>query len=712
MAFILPFETDIIALDDELAALPADDPRRGESHRRLRRLECEVYPNLSPYETFLLSAHPLRPKTLDYVNHVFTDVVLFHNEEVRGDHLMVGGQGKLQLEDGPIDVMIVGQQTAPTSHRDDLLKLPTVEYQKWNQGMGFPDSYRKAVYCMNLAEERGWPVIVFVDTPGADPSEYSEEQGQAFAINEVIRRTTSLRVPNLSYIISQGASGGAIAITPTNRTIMNEYASYMVISPGGCASILFRNREPASIRAAAEGLHLTSRDALAQGTVDEVVPEGCTPGHRYPKLLLEAGKIALARNVQTLLEENGEEPEQTRRAKFFAMGVYGTSEETRRADDLAKQARKQQDVQQRLRQALTTYLVERGGMNGRNGDAAGDDAVRLAARLQIAQLIYAVKRRQREFLASEVGVDAAALSDTQWEELLEFVLERRYGHAEGARALHPGRGESPYRRLHPVDWIRKLTDPGTFREFEQTLRLCSIDQLDFPQYQDALKRGIEATGLHTGVITGTTRIDQRDLVLTINNFGLVGSSLCDEIGEKMRYAAHHALEQQLPFVSLAMGGGARMQEGTPSMHRNIPKAQHALNQLAEARLPHISIIADPTLGGTAISYGLRGDYMIVIRGSANIGFSGKRVVEQFQQKRVASDFQHETWLLQRGFVDETVATDALRPRLSELLAHYDEQGTLADLQRRTRRRWQPREKSQADLPVPHTTLGGARSART
>jgi acetyl-CoA carboxylase carboxyltransferase component len=134
-----------------------------------------------------------------------------------------------------------------------------------------------------------------------------------------------------------------------------------------------------------------------------------------------------------------------------------------------------------------------------------------------------------------------------------------------------------------------------------------------------------------------------------------------------------------------------MQEGTPSMHRNIPKAQHALNELEEAAIPHISVICDPTLGGTAISYGLRGAYMIVVQGSANIGFSGKRVVEQFQQRKVAADFQHETWLLHRGFVDECVATEDMAGRLAELLKYIADGRRLADLQIRKPRPWQPKE---------------------
>jgi acetyl-CoA carboxylase carboxyl transferase subunit beta len=280
----------------------------------------------------------------------------------------------------------------------------------------------------------------------------------------------------------------------------------------------------------------------------------------------------------------------------------------------------------------------------------------------------------------------------------EYALSRRYGHADGAETLHPNGGVSPYRRQHPVDWIRRVTEPGSFREFEETIGYCSVDQLQFPQYQQALARGIEATGLDSGLITGTARVGGCDVVLAINNFGLVGSSLCDEIGEKFRYAAGRALETRTPLVSIAMGGGARMQEGTPSMHRNIPKAQHALNEMEEAGVPHISVICDPTLGGTAISYGLRGDYMIVIEHSANIGFSGKRVVEQFQERKVAPDFQSATWLLRRGFVDERVATEDLGRRLGELLKHIAEGRRLADLQTRRPRPWKPTETVNLDSP--------------
>ncbi|MCK4343100.1 MAG: hypothetical protein KAY37_15405 [Phycisphaerae bacterium] len=702
MPFILPFETEISALEEQLAALPEHGPAYAETRARLEAREREVYPNLSAYDMFLLSGHPFRPKALDYIRHIFHDVRLFYNPDVRGDHLMVAGEAKLKIEGRVIDVIVIGQQTGPSSQREELLRLPTSEYQRWNQGMGFPDGFRKAVHFMDLAERRGWPVVVFVDTPGADPSEYSEEEGQAFAINEVIHKTTSLRTPNLSYIISLGASGGAIAITPTNRTIMNQYATYMVISPGGCASILFRNRSLESIRMAAEGLCLTSADAIRQETVDDVVEEGLHPGHRYPQELLAAGREAVSRNLAQLLDLRGEAAEHARRTKFRAMGAWGKSGEKRSPEVLALRAAEQDQAFANLQELLAGYLALEAGKDVPGHRQTVAEAALLAqveGRLRVARIIYALERRDARYLSQVLDSNASSLSKIQWAQLREFALARRYGNMAGAASLHPNGGATPYRRLHPVDAIRRLTDEGSFREFEETVAYCSVDQLHFPQYEEALARGIERTGLQSGLITGTATIGGRPAVLALNNFGLVGSSLCDEIAEKFRYAARQAFETRTPLVSLAMGGGARMQEGTPSMHRNIPKVQHSLNELEEAGVPHISIIADPTLGGTAISYGLRGDYMIVVQGSANIGFSGKRVVEQFQERKVAEDFQHETWLLRRGFVDECVATDRLGERLAELLAHVDGGGKLADLQTRRRRRWEPKQEISLNDPT-------------
>ncbi len=690
MAFLLPFEKDLKTLDDQLARLDETDPTRAEVQARLQTCEQHVYGNLSAHDTFLLSRNPLRPKTLDYLQHIFHDVRIFRDPDAVGDHLVVAGEGKIEIGGEPVDVMIVGQQTGPSSRWEDLARLPAAEYQLWNQGMGFPDGYRKAVYAMELAERRGWPVMVFVDTPGADPSEFSEEQGQAFAINEVIRKTTSLRTPSLSYIISQGASGGAIAFTPTSRTIMNQYATYMVISPGGCASILFRNRSPESIREAADGLRLVAANATEQGTVDEVVEEGLHPGHRYPNELLAKAKQAVVRNLAELLNARGERVDLVRRAKFFAMGEWGRSDTPRQTNTLAKQAAEQGRAYASLLGALTGYFAERGGKNGRPTDetVAKQQA---EARREVARMIYAAERRDAAYVSQILGVDAHPLSKTQWSEIHGHLLGRRYGHPNGANSLHPNRGVCSYRRLHPVCWIRRLTHEDSFREFAETLPYCSVNQLGFPAYEAALVRGTKETGLDTCLVTGTATVGGHDVVLTVNNFGLIGSSLCDEIGEKFRFAAGQALETRTPLVSVAMGGGARMQEGTPSMHRNIPKIQHALNALEEAGVPHISVICDPTLGGNAISYGLRGDYMIVVEGSANIGFSGKRVVEQFRGQKVSADFQHGTWLLQRGFVDERVSTQRLPIRLAELLEHVADGRCLADLQTRVARTWTPKE---------------------
>jgi acetyl-CoA carboxylase carboxyl transferase subunit beta len=468
----------------------------------------------------------------------------------------------------------------------------------------------------------------------------------------------------------------------------------MVISPGGCASILFRNRSLESIRSAAGGLCLTSSDALEQGTVDEVVPEGCQPGHRYPRKLLAAARDAVVRNLAQILDLDGEEAERQRRVKFFAMGRWGDDGEARADDALAKLAAEQGRQFTDLIEAVTEYLAKYAGpVVCSDSEPAGGEPVNREAedRLRIAHLIRAVQHRDTNYLREVLGRDTGSLTNFQCLQIRDYILHRRYGDLAGANSLRINGGVRPGRRLHPVDWIRKLTDPESFREFAETIRYCSVDQLRFPQYEATLERGVKSTDLHSGLITGSATIGGHTAVLTINNFGLVGSSLCDEIGEKFRFAAHRALETRTPLVSIAMGGGARMQEGTPSMHRNIPKAQHALNELEEAGVSHISVIADPTLGGTAISYGLRGDYMIVVEGSTNIGFSGQRVVEQFQQRKVSADFQRGFWLLNYGFVDEVVATDDMAQRIADLLTLAADGKSLITLRTRRARPWRPKK---------------------
>lgn len=698
LAFVLPFERQLHLLEEQLATLSEGSEEHARVLASLHACEQEVYTGLSAYDIFELSKHPMRPKALDYIGHIFEDVRFVSNPNIYGDHLIVGGEARITIGSRLVDVVVIGQQTGPSSQRDELLRLPIAEYQRWNQGMGYPDSYRKAAFLIDIAERKGCPIVVFVDTPGADPSEYAEDEGQAFAINEVIHKTTSLSVPNLSYIVSLGASGGAIAFTATNRTIMNEYATYMVISPGGCASILFRNRNPESIMKAVEGLHLTSKNAREQNTVDEIVAEGCHPGHRYPAQLLANGEDAVKRNLARLLDIPAESAERLRREKFYAMGAWGKSPANRRTDALARLAQKQMQDFDCMRCALTKHLdAETSKIAQRNGKppTKAAAAAGVEARMLVARTIHAAEKRDMKTLLALLNRNGEnisndlTISDHQWDDIHAHILARRYGHSKGTDVLHRDDDQRANHRKHPVDWIQCLTDPGTFHEFEKTMDYCAIDQLEFPQYKAVLERGIKKTGLHSGLITGKAWFGTLPAVLTINNIGLVVSSLCDEIGEKFRVATECAMEAGIPMISVSLGGGARMQEGTPSMHHNIPKVHHALNSLESAGIPHVSIIADPTLGGTAISYGLRGDYMIVVKGAGNIGFTGRRVVEQFQQRKVTKDFQHGSWLLHRGFVDEHIPPDSLATRLAELLYYVAEGGNLRDLRNRRIRTWQP-----------------------
>ncbi len=243
-----------IHLDDEIAAL----------EKKLARLRQEIYSNTSRWQRVQLSRHPKRPYTLDYINLMMTDFVELHGDRCYADDkAVVGGFARLDGE----PVMVVGQQKG----RDTKQKL----YR--NFGMTHPEGYRKARRLFYLAEKYNIPIVILVDTPGAYPGIGAEERGQAEAIATNIRTMFTIKVPIVVVIIGEGASGGALGIGVGDRVLMMEYAWYSVISPEGCAAILWRDAAKAS--EAAQALKLTSGDLMELGIIDKVITEPPSGAH-------------------------------------------------------------------------------------------------------------------------------------------------------------------------------------------------------------------------------------------------------------------------------------------------------------------------------------------------------------------------------------------------------------------------------------------------
>lgn len=278
----------------------------GHLEEKARNLTEEIFSDLTAWQKAQLSRHPDRPYASDYLTSVFDDFVELHGDRsFADDRAIIGG---LALLDG-MDVVVIGQEKG----------RGTKEKVHHNFGMVRPEGYRKALRLMKMAEKFGLPIITLVDTPGAYPGKGAEERGQAEAIARNLKEMISLKVPLLSVVIGEGGSGGALGIALGNRVLMMQYAVYSVISPEGCASILWKDSGKASL--AAEALRLTAEDILELKVIDDIVPEPVGGAHRDPELASMMLKEALVRHLKELSASTAEVLAEERFRKFLSMGV-------------------------------------------------------------------------------------------------------------------------------------------------------------------------------------------------------------------------------------------------------------------------------------------------------------------------------------------------------------------------------------------------------
>jgi acetyl-CoA carboxylase carboxyl transferase subunit alpha len=274
---------------------------------KLAELRTEIYRNLTPYQRVQVARHPRRPYALDYINGLFADFIELHGDRLyRDDPAIVGGLGRLHGR----SVVVIGQQKG----RDIKENL------KRNFGMPHPEGYRKALRLMRLAERFRLPIVTLIDTPGAHPGLGAEERGQAEAIARNIEDMAALRTPVVVAIVGEGGSGGALALAVGDRVLILENAIYSVISPEGCAAILWRD---ASLKErAAEALKLTAPDLLAMGLVDEIVPEPPGGAHADPAAAVEALGVTLERHLAELAGVPTDELVARRGEKYLRMGKF------------------------------------------------------------------------------------------------------------------------------------------------------------------------------------------------------------------------------------------------------------------------------------------------------------------------------------------------------------------------------------------------------
>ena len=282
----------------------------GKLQTKAEKLLVSTYAKLSPWQKTQVARHASRPHTLDYVAELIEDFTpLAGDRAFADDKAMVGGLGRFR----GLSVVIIGNEKG--SDTDSRIK--------YNFGMARPEGYRKAQRLMKMADQFSIPVLSFIDTPGAYPGIDAEARGQAEAIARSIETCLSLRVPMISTVIGEGGSGGAIAIATANTVMMMEHSIYSVISPEGCASILWRNGEQA--KDAADALRLTAQDLEKLGVIDKIISEPLGGAHRDAKAAIKSAGDAIEASLSELSSLEGGVLKARRREKFLEMGKQGLS---------------------------------------------------------------------------------------------------------------------------------------------------------------------------------------------------------------------------------------------------------------------------------------------------------------------------------------------------------------------------------------------------
>ncbi|AFZ83184.1 acetyl-CoA carboxylase carboxyltransferase subunit alpha [Candidatus Kinetoplastidibacterium crithidiae] len=275
--------------------------------KKSEQLTKKIYSKLTPWQVALVARHPQRPYTLDYINEIFTDFHELHGDRMYADdQSIVGGLARFN----GVSCMIIGHQKG----RD------TKERARRNFGMSMPEGYRKALRLMRLAEKFNIPVFTFVDTPGAYPGVGAEERGQSEAVGRNLYVMAELKVPIICTIIGEGGSGGALAIAVGNDVLMLQYATYSVISPEGCASILWRS--PGKTQEAAEALAIVATRLKELGLINKIVSEPVGGAHREPRVMAQILSKSLVESFNEIKKLNAEQLVKQRISNILSFGSF------------------------------------------------------------------------------------------------------------------------------------------------------------------------------------------------------------------------------------------------------------------------------------------------------------------------------------------------------------------------------------------------------
>lgn len=583
-------------------------------------------------ERYDLVRHPRRIRSSDVIEGVFENIIYYGSP----DPSLIAATGTVS----GIDCIILGQEKPRKGKRSKAT------------GMVKPEGFSFGLEMLEQAEKNKMPIITFIDTYGGDPSMESEMGGQSFLISDSISRFCDANTATISYVIGEGGSGGALAMQVADKAFMLENAIYSVIAPESCCRIIFHRR-----LAAGEDIEEVLPDALnilrpgvehlkQIGMVDEILPEPKEGAHSDYAFTCNVIKKSLVKTLGEWIPRN------KKGVKTIKPAVIKKLKEKRRhkvlhygefIDDLDKLAKRR--TKRKFPEKVKTIDIEQESF-------------------EIMHLIKAHLEKQ--------GIEDTELvnCEKEWDpERNLFKVAGGCGFISKQEYIDnfyacPKCGKGEY--LSVEEHIEKICDKNTFKEIEGDLsfkKMLNGDFYNFGSYRENLEKTREKSFSNEGLVTGTARINGKDIVLVISDLRFFGGSFGAVFGEKFKRAVDFAVDHKQPFISVCSSGGARMNEGPMSLAQ-MAKMNMALLDLKNEGILYLSVITGPTTGGAYASYVTQGDIIIGEEG-ALVEFAGPRVV-------MGGGFSVDREIITTNKLYETEKIQHLvkRRELKDLLSYY------------------------------------------
>jgi len=583
---------------------------------------------IDAFDRYILVRKNERPRSRDLIPIIFDEFIPY-NEGAPQDPNIIGGFAEL---DGQ-QLFVIGQNWR-TVEGDNIITTVTAK------------GFSHALAIMGLAEKYHKPVVTLIDTPGGDPLQESAELLQCWKISDCIFTLAGIKVPTVSIIIGEGGSGGALSLQVADRTYMLENAVFSVISPEGCAGILFKDlkKKPRSERQErqremANLLKVTPQNMLEFGIIDGIIEEPGEGAH--------TNHNATAKNIRHVLKEAltelKKEPITILHAKRYQRFLsHGKWQEEKVEAEVP--------LIKNIGRLITKRIKQLFKRKKKPSEEPSVDIIEKVTE-KIDQQVYVCKNK---------GCGARI-------PYKKYV--RNYKICPNCGVID--------RQNHPsaYEWIKYLVDRGSFDE--KDAHVVPSDPINFryttdegtlKTYEADIKKDMKKTGVNEALVIGLAKIKGTEVVLAVSEYGFRGGSLSSVVGEKFVRAINYANELGYPLISVSMTGGARMQEGIYSLMQ-MAKTNMALTR---RRVPYISILADPTMAGSLSSYVSQADIHIA-EANAEIGFAGTRVVEGYLKMRIRDkDGQSPYWYqpnfyIQRGGINEIVSRENMRDRVHDYL---------------------------------------------